>query len=153
MADIPNITLKSRSKITTVFFVRQMRINILSVYGCLLTCIHHFAVVVSVYAWSFPVGIWVDLWVWECIFVVVAVVLVGGQGTVLCSRHWQVVIYKPHHKLLACGPCRASGSVCCSVQHSLVFIYLPCYGGKSCFSNNIRLLIACCAQPCVPEPH
>lgn len=32
---------------------------------------------------------------------VVVVVLVGGQGTVPCSGHWQVVIYKPHPKLLA----------------------------------------------------
>ena len=30
-------------------------------------------------------------------------VLVGGQGTILFSGNWQVVIYKPHHKLLACG--------------------------------------------------
>lgn len=38
----------------------------------------------------FPVGIWVDLWVSECIFVVVFVGEEGGRG--LCSGHWQVVI-------------------------------------------------------------
>lgn len=61
-------------------------------------------------------GKWVDLWVWECILVVEAVVLVGGQGTVICSGHWQVVIYKSPHHLLACGSGRASVGVCGSVQ-------------------------------------
>lgn len=45
-----------------------------------------------------------------------AVLLVGGQGTVLCSGHWQFVIYKPHHKLLACGFCSASVRVCSSME-------------------------------------
>lgn len=78
MADHPNMTVKSRFKITTVFFDRQVSINILSVHGCLLTCIHHCGVVVSV--WFFPVGIWVDLWVWECIFVVVGCGACGRSG-------------------------------------------------------------------------
>lgn len=49
----------------------------------------------------------------------------GGRsgGAVLCSGHWQVIIYKPHHKLLACVFCSAWVTVCGSVQPHIFVHY------------------------------
>lgn len=93
------------------------------------------------------------LWWW-------AAALVGGRGGVLCSGHWQVIIYKPHHKLLACVFCSARVRVCGSVQPH---IFVHCFQAGARYSWSICLvtvespvflitpgpLIACCAQPCV----
>lgn len=78
-----------------MFFVRQMLINMLSVYGCLLTCsciCIHMVFPCGYIGRSVGVGVGVGMGVHIC---------GGGCGACGRSGHWRVVIYEPHPKLLA----------------------------------------------------